>query len=114
VRPVTRLKTNDPVLDRIQGNVAASVDPMTRVPIVAGQQLTGVALTAAGPTEVPHRLNRKLAGWWITRLRDGAAVVWDDQDANLAPERTLILRCTIDCTVDLWVYRCPSRSSSCR
>lgn len=82
-----------------QGKV---LQPLLSNPINFGVSLTSVTLVT-GSNTIPHKLNRTLQGWFMTRQR-AQATVWDEQDTNPNKNSTLILNTTANVVVDLWVF----------
>lgn len=95
-------------LNTLQSNVAEVFAPMIAASQNDSQILVGVVLAPGIVNVVSHKLGRKLAGWKIVRLRANA-LVWDEQDANKQPDRTLLLGMApndlgTNVTVDLEVF----------
>jgi ABC-type cobalamin transport system ATPase subunit len=72
-------------LDQMQTKWAAEID------LVVGQNI------------IDHKLGRALQGWTVTRKR-AAASIYDLQDTNPHPSRTLILFSDAVVTIDLSVF----------
>jgi hypothetical protein len=89
-------------LDQMQTKWAAEIDPVLKNPATNPILLQGVVL-AAGTNLVDHRLGKKLIGWQIVRIR-AAATIYDTQDTNPHPDRTLRLVSSAPVTVDLLVF----------
>lgn len=98
----TKTQTSDPDLIQMQISVAKFADSVAGAPALNTETLTGVVLDSASTTIVSHKLGRRLTGWKVVRLRADSRV-WDDQDSNPSPDRTLWLKCSADVTVDLEV-----------
>lgn len=64
--------------------------------------LTNVALKT-GSNTINHTLARRLTGWVLVRQR-GAASVYDTQDSNNIPDKTLVLVSSANISVDLLVF----------
>lgn len=90
------------VLDKVQENVDTALGPLQDSRIVEGLLLRNVQLTA-GSNTVAHKLDRRLIGWIVVRKRANEQI-WDEQDTNNAPKRTLKLQASGAVTVDLWVF----------
>lgn len=98
-----RVVTTDPKLERIQENVQAAIGPLLQASIIDGILLKGVVLTTGQPNLIEHKLGREPLGWLLVRKR-ATADVWDAQDDNSLPSRSLDLRSSATVTVDLWVF----------
>jgi hypothetical protein len=103
MRQIERVQTEDPDLRRVQDSVITATLPLFRNPTLDGLLLEGVTLSGSDATEVAHKLGRPVRGWAVTRCRVDARV-WDEQDENDVPEKTLRLRASTDVLVDLWVF----------
>ena len=99
---IRRLNTNDRIIGQIQDNIANVLEPITNIPLNYGVRLTNVILTS-GSNTVNHGLNRTLLGWFVTRQRS-SATIYDTQDSNTNPTKTLILVASANVTVDLFVF----------
>lgn len=97
------VNTEDQQLERVQQNIAAAVNPVIQASIIDGRLIKDVSLTTAQANLIEHKLGRALKGWFITRLRAGVTI-WDEQDSNELPSRTLDLRSSADVVVDVWVF----------
>lgn len=89
-------------LARLQANADAVFRRLVSIAMLDGQLLPNVAL-ANGANVVNHGLGRALIGWFPTRVR-ASATVYDTQDANATPDKTLQLTASAAVTVDLWVF----------
>lgn len=90
-------------LNRFQRNVAAAVDPLKKLELLDAVWLQAVALDSARANQVPHGLGRKVRGYVVTR-RSANLNVWDEQDENPNPDKTLRLQTSASGSVDLWVF----------
>jgi len=89
-------------LEQLQQQWSAQLNPVLANLLVQGQLLTGISLQL-GTTQVNHKLQRKLIGWFITGI-DGVATVYDNQATNQTPDLTLSLTSTANVLVNLWVF----------
>lgn len=106
IPPLQRSNFRDPVsardINRAMDSLA-DINTATRaLPILDGVLLPGVELVS-GSNVVPHMLGRVLRGWIPVRVR-ADATLYDTQDDNDAPSKTLLLTASADVTVDLWVF----------
>jgi len=99
----SKLQTGDSTLQRIQDNIANTLNPITQNPLINAQILPGIVLKV-GPNVINHGLGRKLQGWSILRMRVVFSQVFDTQDTNLTPDKTLLLNSSVLVTVDLEVF----------
>lgn len=56
-----------------------------------------------GSNTIQHKLDRKLQGWVFVR-KGAAAEVYDTQDTNTTPDRTLVLVSDAAVTVNIYVF----------
>lgn len=94
------IKSDDQTLELIQTKWAAILNPLLArpIPII----LKNISLQN-GTTVVNHLLGRRLAGWKTVRVR-ASANIYDNQDSNQTPEKTLILISNAAVVVDLEVF----------
>ena len=103
MREFKKINTLDPELVKVQGNIQEYLRGITTNPLLDGVRVTGISLSASGTTPVEHTLGREPLGWILIRKR-GTADVWDSQDTNALPSRTLALNCSVNVEVDLWIF----------
>lgn len=94
--------TDNNEINRIQEYISAAVESVAFSKILDGIIIKNVSLVT-GPNEIPHKLNRPLIGWLIIRKRANVDV-YDLQDNNAAPSRTLTLQAASAVTLDLYVF----------
>lgn len=75
------------------------LDSVTATPII----IPNVKLTT-GSNTVNHLLGKPLTGWTIVRFQGSWAQVYDAQDTNKMPDKTLLLNSSADVTVTLEVF----------
>jgi len=97
-----KISTENNDINKIQEYIGAAVESLADSPILDGILLKNVSLIS-GTTAVFHKLNRPLQGYLIVRKRANADI-WDSQDSNTAPSRTLILESSAAVTIDLYVF----------
>jgi hypothetical protein len=98
-----KLQTGDPVLQRLQDNIAISLNPLVTSPTLNTQVLKSVSLSS-GTNVINHKLGRNLQGWKITRMRDTFSQIYDSQDSNPNPTKTLILNSSVNVVIDIEVF----------
>lgn len=72
-------------------------------PLLDGHLLENIGLTGGVDATISHSLGRKLRGWFLVRST-ATGTVFDKQDANDAPELTLVLQTATTKTISLWVF----------
>lgn len=104
IKPIKKLQGfEDELVDRFQDNVEAFTNQLSQKQIIDGQILKNITLITGSVNEVSHKLGRELTGWIIIRNRANS-ILWDSQDSNLRKGLTLLLNCTANTVVDLWVF----------
>lgn len=103
LKSFSKIQSDDEVLNRVQDNVAQTFQPIIQQPILGGNILPGISLLTGVDNNVPHKLGRKLIGYMVVR-KNSNSTVWDSQGFNLSQNSTLILNCSANTTVDLWVF----------
>jgi hypothetical protein len=100
---IDQLNTVD-LSDQFQRFVKAFVRVLEDNPRLDGRMIEGIALTAATPLPIDHKLARQPVGWDITDITwAGAADVAVRRTAWDATTITLESPVT-NCTVSIWVY----------
>lgn len=93
--------TEDLSLSLLQEKWATIIEPVLNQPHNQAVILKGVVLSSSGV--INHTLGRKLVGWHIIRQR-GDATVYDSQDTNSFPDKTLLLRASSGVSVDILCF----------
>lgn len=99
---IIMVQTPDRNINQLQQNIQQALHPLLASPLANGVLLEDVSLLA-GPNVINHTLGRILRGWFVTRLQ-GAAQVYDAQEANLFQSKTLALVSSANVVVDLFVF----------
>lgn len=76
------------------------LNPILALPMLNGNQVQGVALTASAPLAVNHLLGRMPVGWFLTD-NTANAVVWRAQPFN---QFSIILESDADTLVSFWIF----------
>ncbi len=98
----TRLQTNDRTFSQLQDNIGNSINPILLNKVLNGVILQGVVL-ASGTNTINHTLGRPLIGWFPVRIRQ-SVTLYDTQDTNPLPAKTLLLNASATGSVDLYVF----------
>jgi hypothetical protein len=86
--------------DMMQQKWASQLNPILKIPMLSGLQLTNIPLNGGTPTVVNHLLGRKQQGWIVTD-NDNADSIIRIEPLN---DKTLTLLASQACNVSLWVY----------
>ena len=103
VKRFKKINTKDKELVQVQNNVEDVLNPIINANIVDGLLLKNVCLTALKANLVKHKLNRPPLGWILVRKRADSRI-WDIQDSNINTKTSLVLTCSHDVVVDLWIF----------
>ena len=103
-----RVRTQNQELRQVQDNAGAVFKDLAKRSILDGTLLENVVLEQGKSATISHTLGRPLVGWIIVR-RNHEAAVWDGQDTNRTPTRTLVLNNGLTdplstMTISLWVF----------
>jgi hypothetical protein len=98
---ISKIQTDNRVLNQIQDNVQRALQPLVTSPLSDGLILENVSL-AVGSNSVTHPLGRAVKGWTTMRVR-AAATFYDTQDSNPTPDKTLQITASAAATVDLFL-----------
>lgn len=98
-----KVQTLDRPLNMIQDSLEKTLNPVFDNPLMSGQLLKNIALTT-GNNSINHKLGRKLVGWFVTRVRDVPATLYDTQDSNPLPNLTLDINSSADIVLDIYVF----------
>lgn len=103
---IPQVQTTDPVtartVNQLQQNIINAVNPVITNPLTQGTILTGQQLSP-GSNTINTGINRTLQGWIIVRQR-AAATIFDTQDSNPTPTKTLRLNSSAAVSVDIYVF----------
>lgn len=102
------LQAQDPVMNRYQTQLQGALMPITNNPAAIAQQVMvsgspNITLTTGAPNVIPIGLSSPLQGWFLTRNKS-QAVVWDSQDSNSTPDKTLVLNTSANTVVQIMVF----------
>lgn len=99
---LTQFQADDDSMNLMQNSWAAQLNPLLRNQSLQSIILRNITLVA-GSNQVNHLLGRRLQGWRIVRLR-ASATIYDTQDTNKIPDKTLTLVASAGCNVDIEVF----------
>lgn len=99
---IPKMQTESREINQLQQYIAQALNPILSNPENLGTITTNVQLVA-GTNVVNHGLGKKLQGWSIVRKRS-AAGIYDNQDSNPNPAKTLILVSDAAVSIDLYCF----------
>jgi hypothetical protein len=79
------------------------LDPLLAAPASDAQLLSSISLVN-GTTVVNHKLGRALKGWMVVLNSTAGTDIYDSQDTNPSPDKTLILNSSAAAVVSLLVF----------
>lgn len=79
---------------------AATLNPVIALPILSGNMISSVNLTASTPLAINHLLQRMPQGWFLTD-NTAQAVVWRSAALN---NYTITLESDADTTISFWIF----------
>lgn len=95
--------TEDKDFQLMQTAWASILEPVLRLPVNSGTILKSIELTI-GANVINHRLGRKLQGWIVVGMHDAYSNLYDMQNTNQMPDKTLILNSSAATSIDLLVF----------
>lgn len=98
-----RVRTQNDDVQQLQDAVGVVLQDLRGRTLIDGRLVEGVVLAAAQINVVDHLLNRPVRGYIVVRA-SASANVWDTQDKNVTPSRSLHLWTSAAVTVTLWVF----------
>ena len=79
---------------------ASTINPVLALPILAGNQINNVPLTANTPLAINHLLQRMPQGWFLTD-NSANATIWRSAPLNSS---TITLESSANTTISFWVF----------
>ncbi len=104
--PITafrKVRTKNDDVQLLQDAVAVVLQDVRSRTLLDGRLVSGVVLAAGVVNVVDHFLERAPQGYVVVKS-SAAASVYDTQDGNVTPKRSLHLWTSADVTVSLWVF----------
>jgi hypothetical protein len=99
----TKIINTQAPLSRVQDNLASTLDTITSIEMLDGVRIENIKLLSGIDNLISHKLNRIPLGYIILRKR-ASSDIWDTQDSNKSPSKTLILNCSANVTIDIWIF----------
>lgn len=98
-----KVRTTIEDLRIFQDAVGLVLQSVVTRPILDGVMIEEISLVGTVPQAIDHKLGRKVRGWIVVR-KSATADIWDLQDTNVTPTRSLILEASADVTISVWVF----------
>lgn len=103
-RSFKKLRTDDRVLDSVQDHVETSISPLLKKDFLYGNIIEDINLVSTGETIVNHGLGKNWTGFIVIK-KSANSVVWNKGIIDTTfPDRNIILNCSADVTVSLYIF----------
>lgn len=86
-----------------QDRIQEITDFIERSSLIDGKLVSDVELTTGQDNDVAHALGRKPQGYIVVN-RNADSVVFTSSTLNRNPKNSLILNCSANVTISLWVF----------
>ena len=96
-----QFQSSDQAISLLQSKWASIIQPVLDLPSNNAVILSNIVLSSS--SVISHTLGRELSGWHIVRQR-GSATIYDRQDTNLNPDKTLLLSASSGVRVDILCF----------
>lgn len=103
-RTLPNFQNNDRDFQLLQSSWSSIINPVITNVVNNSILLVSIKLTGGQTTTINTKLGRVLTGWYVVRMRGVHANIYDTQDSNTIPDKTLLLNSDVDVTVDLVVF----------
>ena len=97
------LKSLDLDVSFVEYRTQEIADFVERCPLIDGRLLTGIEMITGQDNDIPHGLDRVPAGYIVVN-RTANSVISTSSAVNKTPKNSLILNCSANVTVSLWVF----------
>lgn len=98
-----KIDLEDAATSLFQDNCAVVFQTIKLALIIDGVELKNVKLTTGIDNVIAHKLGRKYVGYWVIDKNGFADICTSTEQNNLA-DRVLLLNCSANVTVNLWVF----------
>lgn len=103
VKSFKKIFYSDKNLIALQDNVQNFLQQIVNLELLNYILLKDIQLLFGKDNIINHLLKRDLIGFFVIR-QNAQSNIWDNQAANNRPDLTLILNCSLNCTVSLIVF----------
>lgn len=103
MKAIAKVQTTNREINQLQSNIITQLNQQRPTNLLAAGVILEKISLIAGNNTINHKLDRNLQGWFIIRQRSSASI-YDKQDSNQIPDKTLILNSSADVTVDIFVF----------
>lgn len=88
---------------KFQDNVNETFGSILGSQILDGVLLTDIELTTGVSNNIEHKLGREIIGYIIVK-KNANSIIWDSQDTNKLSNLTLVLNCSANVKISLWIF----------
>jgi hypothetical protein len=103
IKAFKKIDSPDRIVNTLQENVDSVFKQILTQPILNGNIVKNITLTTGVNNIINTGISGKINGWLIIRNRANS-VIWDAQDSNPDPMRTLVLLCSANTVVDVLIF----------
>lgn len=103
INKLKKIHFADRVTAKFQENVRVLTDDVVSKEILDGVLIKNIELSAGSDNIINHKLNRPAIGWIIVR-KNTKSDIWDKQTGNILENKTLVLDCSDNVTIDIWIF----------
>jgi len=103
VKSFKKLELENKELNKLQSNIELTFTPIINSEIINGILIRNLNLTTGQDNIVAHKLGRKALGYIIVKKSD-ESTIWDVDSETFSEKNFLILNCSADVVVSLWVF----------
>lgn len=100
ILPFSKIRTVDADIRRFQDAVGNTFKSISDLPLISGELVKDIAITATTTNTIPHRLDRVPVGYLVID-RNADANIWTVKKAT---DKFLYLDSSLTCSISLWVF----------
>lgn len=100
---VAQLNTEDRVLNQVQGNIVQKLNQLLSLPILNGNQVSGIQVDNSIPNPVNHGLGRPVMGYILTRSAT-PMVIADSTTPSVDPNNIINLDVSSSGAVSIYFF----------
>lgn len=101
---ISLVQTTDRTINQLQQNISQAVNPVLNNPLANGGLILTKQSLSAGSNTLNHGLGYALTGWFPVRFHGSWAQLFDTQDTNATPTKTLILNASAAVVADIYCF----------
>ena len=98
-----RVQSEDRVVNQIQDNIQDVLNDLVKTQILNNIIIKDINLTSGTLNVINHKLGRNPLGYVIIK-KNANSTIWDEQQNSTTSDRTVKLRCSANCIVDILIF----------